>query len=58
MAASAFTEVLNQIPARYWLGLTATPYRRDQLNDLIYHQLGSRTHTVDSPAAGQLPTIR
>ncbi|WP_063047349.1 DEAD/DEAH box helicase [Nocardia pseudovaccinii] len=56
IAASAFTEVLNQIPARYWLGLTATPYRRDQLDDLIYHQLGSRTHTVDSPAAGQLPT--
>lgn len=28
----------------YWLGLTATPYRRDQLDDLIYHQLGSRTN--------------
>ncbi|MGV9835954.1 DEAD/DEAH box helicase family protein [Nocardia niigatensis] len=27
IAASAFTDVLNQIPARYWLGLTATPYR-------------------------------
>ncbi|WP_433197352.1 DEAD/DEAH box helicase [Nocardia sp. CA-107356] len=56
IAASAFTDVLNQIPAKYWLGLTATPYRRDQLDDLIYHQLGSRTHTVDSPAAGQLQT--
>ncbi|BAW03481.1 DEAD/DEAH box helicase [Nocardia seriolae] len=55
IAASAFTEVLNQIPARYWLGLTATPYRRDQLDDLIYHQLGSHTHTIDAPAAGQLP---
>ncbi|WP_245720504.1 DEAD/DEAH box helicase [Nocardia uniformis] len=56
IAASAFTDVLNQIPARYWLGLTATPYRRDQLDDLIYHQLGSRTHTIDAPAAGHLPT--
>ncbi|MQY20540.1 TOTE conflict system archaeo-eukaryotic primase domain-containing protein [Nocardia macrotermitis] len=55
IAASAFTDVLNQIPARYWLGLTATPYRRDQLDDLIYHQLGSHTHTIDAPAAGHLP---
>ncbi|WP_245721456.1 DEAD/DEAH box helicase [Nocardia crassostreae] len=56
IAASAFTDVLNQIPARYWLGLTATPYRRDQLDDLIYHQLGSHTHTIDASAAGHLPT--
>ncbi|WP_405135596.1 TOTE conflict system archaeo-eukaryotic primase domain-containing protein [Nocardia sp. NBC_01388] len=56
IAASAFTDVLNQIPARYWLGLTATPYRRDQLDDLIYHQLGSRTHTIEAPTAGHLPT--
>lgn len=56
IAASAFIEVLNQIPAKYWLGLTATPYRRDQLDDLIYHQLGSRTHTIDAPTPGHLPT--
>ncbi|WP_460699115.1 TOTE conflict system archaeo-eukaryotic primase domain-containing protein [Nocardia thraciensis] len=55
VAATAFTDVLNNIPARYWLGLTATPYRRDQLNDLIYHQLGTHTHTVDAPKAGELP---
>ena len=35
VAAAAFTDVLNRIPARYWLGLTATPYRRDELDDLI-----------------------
>lgn len=56
IAASAFTEVLNQISAKYWLGLTATPYRRDQLDDLIYHQLGSRTHTIDAPKPGHLST--
>ena len=43
VAASAFFHVLNRIPARYWLGLTATPERRDGLEDLIYHQLGSHT---------------
>ena len=55
VAAAAFTDVLNRIPARYWLGLTATPYRRDELDDLIYHQLGTYHHTLDTPAAGQLP---
>ena len=56
VAAAAFTDVLNRIPARYWLGLTATPYRRDELDDLIYHQLGAHRHTLDAPTAAQLPT--
>jgi superfamily II DNA or RNA helicase len=56
VAASAFFNVLNRIPAKYWLGLTATPERRDGLEDLIYHQLGSHHVTVESPSAGQLPS--
>jgi superfamily II DNA or RNA helicase len=56
IAASAFFHVLNRIPARYWLGLTATPERRDGLEDLIYHQLGSNHVTIEGPAAGQLPS--
>jgi superfamily II DNA or RNA helicase len=56
IAASAFFHVLNRIPARYWLGLTATPERRDGLEDLIYHQLGSHHVTIEGPAAGQLPS--
>jgi superfamily II DNA or RNA helicase len=55
IAANAFFHVLNRIPARFWLGLTATPERRDGLEDLIYHQLGSHHVTLDSPTAGQLP---
>jgi superfamily II DNA or RNA helicase len=55
IAASAFFGVVSRIPARYWLGLTATPERRDGLEDLIYHQLGSHHVTIDSPSAGQLP---
>ena len=55
VAASAFFHVLNRIPARYWLGLTATPERRDGLEDLIYHQLGSHSVVIDPPTAGQLP---
>ncbi|WAH97397.1 DEAD/DEAH box helicase [Arthrobacter sp. MMS18-M83] len=53
--AVAFSHVMNQIPARYWLGLTATPYRRDKLDSLIYHQLGKITHTISPPAPQQLP---
>jgi hypothetical protein len=55
VAASAFFRVLSRIPARYWLGLTATPERRDGLEDLIYHQLGSHHVTIESTGAGQLP---
>jgi hypothetical protein len=54
--ASAFFHVLNRIPARHWLGLTATPERRDGLEDLIYHQLGPHEVTLEGPAAGQLPS--
>lgn len=44
--AAAFTHAISQIPARRWLGLTATPYRRDQLDDLIALQIGPVRHTV------------
>jgi superfamily II DNA or RNA helicase len=56
IAASAFFHVLNRIPAKCWLGLTATPERRDGLEDLIYHQLGSHHVTLEGPTAGQLPS--
>jgi Type III restriction enzyme, res subunit len=56
VAASAFFHVLSRIPARYRRGLTATPERRDGLEDLIYHQLGSHHVTLESPGPGQLPT--
>lgn len=54
--AAAFTHVMNQIQARYWLGLTATPYRRDKLDSLIYHQLGQISHTISPAVPQQLPT--
>lgn len=57
IAASAFFHVLNRIPAKFWLGLTATPERRDGLEDLIYHQLGSHHVTLEGPTAGQLPSV-
>jgi superfamily II DNA or RNA helicase len=56
VAAAAFSAVLDRIPAKCWLGLTATPERRDGLEDLIYHQLGSHSHTLEPPTAGELPS--
>ena len=38
--AAAFEAAVRNLPARSWLGLTATPYRRDGLDDLIGFQLG------------------
>ena len=53
--AAAFEHAVKQIPARRWLGLTATPYRRDKLDDLIAMQVGPVRHTIALPrdAAGQ-----
>jgi hypothetical protein len=47
--AAAFEHAVKQIPARRWLGLTATPYRRDKLDDLIYLQLGPVRHVISLP---------
>jgi superfamily II DNA or RNA helicase len=44
--AAAFEHAVKQIPARRWLGLTATPYRRDKLDDLIALQLGPTRYTI------------
>jgi superfamily II DNA or RNA helicase len=44
--AAAFERAVKQIPARRWLGLTATPYRRDKLDDLIGMQVGPVRHTI------------
>ena len=47
--AAAFEDAVRQIPVRRWLGLTATPYRRDKLDDLITMQVGPVRHTITSP---------
>jgi superfamily II DNA or RNA helicase len=47
--AAAFEHAVKQIPARRWLGLTATPYRRDKLDDLIAMQVGPVRHTITLP---------
>lgn len=55
--STAYDHAIKQIPARYWLGLTATPYRRDKLDDLIGLQLGPIRHTITAPAAPRTPQL-
>lgn len=41
-----FTEAVTAFDARYMLGLTATPWRRDNLEDLIFWHLGYMHHRI------------
>jgi superfamily II DNA or RNA helicase len=57
LPAVAFDQAVRQIPVRRWLGLTATPYRRDGLDQLIVQQCGpirpaSRTTSGTPSTAG------
>src|SRR5580698_4738329 len=47
--AAAFEDAVRKVAARRWLGLTATPYRRDKLDDLIGMQVGPVRHTITTP---------
>jgi len=42
-----FTEAVTEFDARYMLGLSATPWRRDKLSKLIFWHLGDVHHEVD-----------
>ncbi len=57
--AAAFEHAVKQVPARRWLGLTATPYRRDKLDDLIAMQTGPVRHTITGPRepAAEIPVL-
>lgn len=42
-----FTEAVTAFDAKYMLGLSATPWRRDKLSKLIFWHLGDVHHEVD-----------
>lgn len=53
LAAAAYDHSVKRVRGRYWLGLTATPQRRDGLGELVTWQLGPIRHTMneDLPVA-------
>jgi hypothetical protein len=54
LAAAAYDHSVKRIGAQFWLGLTATPNRRDGLGELVTWQLGPVRHTL---AAGEPGTL-
>jgi superfamily II DNA or RNA helicase len=49
LSAESFEAILKQIKAKYVLGLTATPIRRDGRQPIIFMQCGPTRHTAAKP---------
>jgi len=47
LPAVSFERVLSEVKARYVVGLTATPHRRDGHQPILHMQLGPTRHKVD-----------
>jgi len=45
--ATTFTHILKNVDAKFVFGLTATPYRRDGLDDVIRYFVGPVRHSID-----------
>ena len=52
--AVTFERAVGQIPVRRWLGLTATPYRRDGLQAMMTMHCGPIRHRMQEPSGSQL----
>ena len=50
VGAASFDAILKQAKAKYVLGLTATPIRRDGQQPIIFMQCGPTRHTAAKPA--------
>jgi superfamily II DNA or RNA helicase len=49
IGAASFDAILKQVKAKYVLGLTATPIRRDGQQPIIFMQCGPTRHTAAKP---------
>ena len=52
--ATTFEDLMKQFPAKFVLGLTATPFRKDQLEKILFHQCGPVRHEIQSADGGKL----
>src|SRR5690606_32326815 len=55
--ATSFEAILKQLPASYVLGLTATPYRKDGLQKILFQQCGPIRHEMRTNDRGKLLKI-
>ncbi len=51
IGAASFDAILKRVKAKYVLGLTATPIRRDGQQPIIFMQCGPTRHTAAKPAS-------
>lgn len=49
-SSDCFAEVVNKLTAKYRLGLTATPDRKDGLEALMYQTIGPKLHEINRQA--------
>ena len=54
LGAAAYEHSVKRIAAQFWLGLTATPSRREGLGQLVTWQLGPVRHTMTDEEQGTL----
>ena len=54
LGAAAYEHSVKRIAAQFWLGLTATPARRDGLGPLVTWQLGPVRHTLTDDEPGTI----
>lgn len=55
--STLFTGTVSAFPAKYMLGLSATPYRRDGLDQLIGWSIGAHKVTVDTTVLQQVGAV-
>jgi superfamily II DNA or RNA helicase len=58
LPAVSFEAAVRDAPVRRWLGLTATPYRRDGLEGIITLQCGPVRHEIAAAHAGGSTLLR
>ena len=58
LPAVTFETCVRQAPSRRWLGLTATPYRRDGLQGLIAFQCGPTRFEITAKDVTDATTVR
>lgn len=57
LAAAAYEHSVKQVGAQFWLGLTATPKRRDGLGEIVSWQLGPVRHTMEQEQPGTFAEV-
>lgn len=57
VAAPAAEAAIRRVAARYWLGLTATPFRADQMDEIISMQCGPVRHEIAGANHGRRQLI-